>query len=126
MSVGVLHKNDELTPVSKHLQHREIRCKCSYPNCTYTLIAFAAVESFEALREAHGGPLKVNSFFRCQQHNKDVSGKPSSKHTIGYAIDIECPDGVQIEVFAEMARQAGFDVVIIYAADNFIHCQIKL
>lgn len=47
-----------------------------------------AFEVFEPLREWYGRPIKVNSFFRCEELNKKVGGSPTSQHVKGMAIDL--------------------------------------
>jgi len=46
-----------------------------------------AEKCFEPIRAWYGKPLKVNSFFRCDELNKAVKGAPTSQHTKGMAID---------------------------------------
>ena len=37
-------------------------------------------------------PFKINSAWRCEEHNKKVGGKPDSAHIYGKAADISTPD----------------------------------
>ncbi len=46
-----------------------------------------AEKCFEPIRKWYGKPLKVNSFFRCDELNKAVKGNPTSQHVKGMAID---------------------------------------
>jgi zinc D-Ala-D-Ala carboxypeptidase len=43
---------------------------------------------FEPLREWYGKPIKINSFFRCEELNKSVGGSKTSQHCKGEAIDM--------------------------------------
>ena len=45
-------------------------------------------EVLDPLREAWGGPIRVNSGYRCPELNKAVGGSPSSQHQRGEAADI--------------------------------------
>lgn len=45
-------------------------------------------EVLDPLREAWGGPIRVNSGYRCRELNKAVGGTPSSQHQRGEAADI--------------------------------------
>ena len=45
-------------------------------------------EVLDPLREAWGGPIRVNSGYRCPKLNKAVGGTPSSQHQRGEAADI--------------------------------------
>lgn len=42
----------------------------------------------DPLREAWGGPIRVNSGYRCPELNKAVGGTPTSQHQRGEAADI--------------------------------------
>lgn len=46
----------------------------------------------DPLREAWGGPIIVNSGFRCITLNSVVGGAPTSQHKEGEAADIETPN----------------------------------
>ena len=48
-----------------------------------------AEKVFEPLREWVGGPIKINSFFRCPDLNKAIGGSRKSQHCHGQAIDID-------------------------------------
>ena len=48
-----------------------------------------AEKVFEPLRKEVGGPIKVNSFFRCPELNKAIGGSSKSQHCHGQAIDID-------------------------------------
>ena len=45
-------------------------------------------EVLDPLRETWGGPIRVNSGYRCPELNKAVGGSPSSQHQRGEAVDI--------------------------------------
>jgi len=44
---------------------------------------------FEPLRKAVDAPIKINSFFRCEELNKAIGGSTKSQHCQGRAIDID-------------------------------------
>ena len=48
-----------------------------------------AEKVFEPLRDWVGGPIKINSFFRCPELNKAIGGSKTSQHCKGQAIDID-------------------------------------
>ena len=57
----------------------------------YELTNMVAVANniFEPLREWVGGPIKINSFYRCEELNKAIGGSTRSQHCEGRAIDID-------------------------------------
>ena len=48
-----------------------------------------ARQIFEPLRSYVGGPIKINSFFRCEELNTAIGGSSKSQHCKGQAIDID-------------------------------------
>ena len=61
-----------------------------------------AANIFEPLREWVGGPIKINSFFRCTDLNRAIGGSNNSQHCQGRAIDID--DTYNYKTNAEMYR----------------------
>lgn len=115
--------------LSDHINQYEIDCKCTNPRCFYTLIHPVTLHCFEKLRTLAGNKsILINSAFRCQHHNASdqVKGVEHSKHCLGYALDLVPPKGMDIYKFADYAKDAGFDVVIIYSEKGFIHCHNNL
>ena len=48
-----------------------------------------AEKVFEPLREWVKGPIKITSFFRCEELNKAIGGSSRSQHCEGRAIDVD-------------------------------------
>jgi hypothetical protein len=48
-----------------------------------------ARKCFEPLREWHGKPIGISSFYRSPKLNKAINGSPRSQHCKGQAIDID-------------------------------------
>ena len=44
---------------------------------------------FEPLRKWVGGPIKINSMFRCEELNTAIGGSSRSQHCQGRAIDVD-------------------------------------
>jgi zinc D-Ala-D-Ala carboxypeptidase len=72
-SVTALRLGIENTPSDYQLQNMEL----------------IAEKIFEPLRRAVNGPIKINSFFRCEELNKAIGGSSRSQHCQGRAIDID-------------------------------------
>lgn len=78
--------------------------------------------ALDVLRAKVGVPLRVNSGWRCEWHNRRVGGVENSKHIIGCAADIA--SGVEMfPAFREVAAQFGLRI-IEYGAKNFVHIEI--
>ena len=72
----------------------------------------------QPLRDAWGGPLKINSGYRCKELNEAVGGVESSQHRKGQAADVACADPYAL---AKLAKHLGlpYDQMGIYA--SFVH-----
>ena len=84
--------------ISKHITYKEATRSATalrlgienVPN-EYQLqnMEMVAKHVFEPLREAVDAPIKINSFFRCEELNKAIGGSTKSQHCQGRAIDID-------------------------------------
>lgn len=123
LNVFILPKNYSVD-LNEYLHTDEIKCKCRFKDCHYTLVSQQTVDAFYRTRLAFGAVLRINSFFRCQKHNDAVGGVPHSSHTTGLAVDISTRGftGKEIEKLQDIAKQ-NFDYVKTYP--TFIHCQVN-
>lgn len=72
----------------------------------------------QPLRDAWGGPLFINSGYRCLELNKAVGGVPTSQHVLGQAADVGCTDPYALAKLAKRMN-LGFDQMIVYP--SFVH-----
>jgi len=72
---------------------------------------------FEPLREWYGKPIRVNSFFRCEELNKAVRGSKTSQHRFGEAIDIDA-DEDNLKLALWIKQNLDFDQLIIEGVDD--------
>jgi zinc D-Ala-D-Ala carboxypeptidase len=87
-----------MVKISKHISYKEATRSATalrlgienVPN-QYELqnMEMVAKHVFEPLREAVDAPIKINSFFRCEELNKAIGGTTKSQHCQGRAIDID-------------------------------------
>jgi len=73
-----------------------------------------AINVFEPLREYVGGPIKINSFFRCEALNRAIGGSSRSQHCEGRAIDLDDTFGhkTNAEMFHYIRENLNFDQLI--------------
>lgn len=110
----------EKTRISRHFTFAEAACKCG---CGYARINDVLVHRLERLRALAGhNSLIVNSWCRCEKHNKAVGGAPASQHLFGVAADVRIP-GLSPAKVAALAEQAGFDGIGVYS--TFTHVDIR-
>jgi hypothetical protein len=123
LNVLIMPKN-YCVDINEYLHTDEIKCKCSFNTCHYTIVAHKTIEAFYNTRMAFGQVLRVNSFYRCQKHNEAVGGSKTSSHTTGLAVDISTRTltGKEKEKLQAIARE-NFDFVKVY--ETFIHCQLN-
>ncbi len=81
--------------ISKHISYEEgVRSNTAKreginnePNkATLKRMKLVAEKCFEPVREKHGKPLRINSFYRSPELNKAVRGSKTSQHMKGEAI----------------------------------------
>jgi zinc D-Ala-D-Ala carboxypeptidase len=79
-----------------------------------------AINVFEPLREYVGGPIKVNSFFRCEELNSAIGGSSRSQHCEGRAIDLDDTFGhkTNAEMYYYIKDNLNFDQLIWEFGDD--------
>ena len=79
-----------------------------------------AEEVFEPLRSYVGGPIKINSFFRCPELNTAIGGSHKSQHCKGQAIDIDDTFGrmTNAEMYHFIKDKLNFDQLIWEFGDD--------
>ena len=75
---------------------------------------------FEPLRKWVGGPIKINSFFRCYELNRAIGGSKKSQHMSGQAFDIDdtFKHKTNAEVFRHIKANIDFDQMIWEFGDD--------
>lgn len=76
----------------------------------------------QPLRDIWGGPLFINSGYRCPELNEKVGGVPTSQHTKGQAADVGCTDPIALARLAKNMNLV-WDQMIIYP--SFVHFSYK-
>ena len=125
----------------KHFSEKEFWCRCSQCQKGDAEMGIlpggmlggvpenvkALVENvLDPLREKYGKPIKVNSGYRCPNHNLAVGGATQSQHMKGEAADIAPMDGdaSELEKLVEIIKQNGkWDQIIVYP--TFVHVSWK-
>lgn len=88
----------------------EFVCPC----CGRGQISSSLCLFLDILRRVWGGPIFVNSGFRCEAHNVEVGGVLTSRHLIGCAADIRPSDPALVGIFKNLvsslvARRSGWE-----------------
>lgn len=113
----------------KFFKFEEFRCRCcgGLPPLAKENIEALVENVLNPARQRYGGPVLVNSGYRCQKHNAEVGGVPNSQHMRGEAADICCGDN---ERLAKIIEENGrYDQLIRYMGPGgkirFIHVSWK-
>ena len=115
--------------ISKHISHKEgvysataIRKDIDNdPNKDQMAnMKLIAEKVFEPLRKWVGGPIKINSFFRCPELNTAIGGSHKSQHCKGQAIDIDDTFGhvTNADMYYWIKNHLDFDQMIWEFGDD--------
>ncbi len=115
--------------ISKHISYKEaIRSNTALrlnidntpDEVSLTNMTGVAHNIFEPLRLWVGGPIKINSFYRCPKLNKAIGGSKRSQHCEGRAIDIDDTFGYKTnaEMFNYIRDNLNFDQMIWEFGDD--------
>lgn len=79
-----------------------------------------AINVFEPLRKWVGGPIKINSFYRCDELNTAIGGSSRSQHCQGRAIDLDDTFGhkTNAEMFDYIKKNLNYDQLIWEFGDS--------
>lgn len=108
--------------MQNYFSDKELQCKC----CGKLVLAPGFRDDINALRDAAGHEMQINSACRCPIHNKNVGGRPSSFHLTTIAGIGTCAADISITGwgtakvwrFVKIAMGMGFSIGI---ARTFIH-----
>lgn len=98
---------------------KELKCKCGCNTDTMDKMDPEFLRMLNKARSIAGKPWKVNSAYRCPEHNQKVGGKKNSAHVLGCAADISAPTSAKKFEIVNAAIQAGFTRIGI--GSNFVH-----
>lgn len=106
----------------EYFKPQEFACRCcrQLPPSVRENIESLVTEVLDPARRAYGGPVLVNSGYRCRKHNAEVGGVANSQHLRGEAADICCEDNKRL---GKIIEQGVFDQLIYYP--TFIHVSYK-
>lgn len=84
-----LIEKNKTQKLSKNFTSDEFKCKCNQKRCNASFIDKQLIEELESIRAYFNAPVKINSGYRCIEHNASVGGSINSQHTYGRAADID-------------------------------------
>ena len=105
--------------LSEHFSSSEFRCRCG---CGLEEVDAGLLTVLEAVRNATGLPVIINSGRRCNGHNREVGGKPNSAHLRGTAADVSVRDAGHRFALVAAAITAGANGVGV--GKTFVHIDV--
>lgn len=76
----------------------------------------------DSIRKDIERPIKINSGYRTEEHNRRIKGSPTSSHVKGLAVDIHVPDNAFRFALIKSAIDHGITRIGVYR--TFIHLDI--
>lgn len=113
----------------EYFRFEEFACRCCgrIPPGVRGNIEALVDNVLDPARRVFGGPVSVNSGYRCPKHNAEVGGVSGSQHLKGEAADICCSDNERLARIIE--RNGRYDQLIRYMDGNgrvrFVHVSWK-
>lgn len=105
----------------------ECKCGCKMPEEVLDNIKLLAIQ-LQSIRDYFNEPIKINSAYRCPDHNKAIGGVYSSQHVLGKASDIRITgtsssrvaDGIE-----DMVNNGCINIGGLGRYDTFTHIDIR-
>ena len=105
----------------------ECKCGCEMPPEVYSNIIKLA-NQLQILRDIVSKPIKINSAYRCEKHNKEVGGVKNSQHLFGKAADIQVK-GYKPEILAGLIDELIYDGHMLQGGigvyNTFVHYDFR-
>ena len=105
-----------MSNITKNFTENELKCPC----CGEVRMDSTFMATLQRVREQCGFGLKVNSGYRCESHNAEVSKNSRNDHTRGKAVDIHMTRRYRRAKLLKYLLNSGYfnDIAI---AKTFIH-----
>jgi hypothetical protein len=115
--------------ISEHISYREgtksntatrLGIKNTPDDYQITNMVNIGINVFEPLRKYVGGPIRINSFYRCEELNRAIGGSSRSQHCEGRAIDLDDTLGhkTNAEMYKYIKDNLSFDQLIWEFGDD--------
>ena len=115
--------------ISEHISYKEgiksntatrLGIKNTPDDYQITNMVNIGVNVFEPLRKYVGGPIRISSFYRCEELNRAIGGSSRSQHCEGRAIDLDDTLGhkTNAEMYQYIKDNLSFDQLIWEFGDD--------
>lgn len=126
LTLTVSHDGNEYFSIEGKQTHFRVREFASKDGADTVKVCVGLVYLLEAIRQATGQPVTINSGYRTQDHNTKVGGAASSQHLFGKAADIVVggkKTTAHALKIAALAEKLGATGIGLYK--NFTHVDVR-
>jgi uncharacterized protein YcbK (DUF882 family) len=114
--------------ITKDFNVSEFECRCR--NCEIGNIdnIKKLAKELQIIRDYFGKPIKINSGYRCETHNKAIGGVANSHHTLSKAADIAIKGITPKEIantLEELISSGQLRIGAIGIYNTFVHVDIR-
>lgn len=100
---------------------QEFACKCGKCGKGYPEMQPSTLSKLKQARQIAGVPFVLTSAYRCEEHNRNVGGKPNSAHLRGYAVDIKVQNSQSAMKILKALLSVGFNRIGYNSKTKFFH-----
>jgi len=117
--------------MTKNFSIKEFNCKCGCEMPSDVLVNITKLANqLQYVRDNVAMPIKINSAYRCEAHNKSVGGSKTSQHLLGKAADITIQSLKPAEVYALIEELIDMGHMLqgglgLYEEKGFVHYDIR-
>ena len=107
--------------LTANFSKEEFECPC----CQVSKMDKDFMGKLQVLRYVLERPMYINSGYRCERHNREVNGIPTSRHLIGIGADISTVGWTSADLYKVIkeAQNLGFSGIGI--SKSFIHLDTR-
>ena len=101
--------------LTRNFTNDEFKCPC----CGKEEMDRGFIARLQTAREIADTSFRINSGWRCQNHNDEVGGAKGSSHLTGHAADVQVTTSQKRFAVVDALREAGFERIGV--ARTFVH-----
>lgn len=109
--------------LTKNFSKAELECPC----CQQIMMHQKLLVALQSFRDDLDRPFRINSGYRCEEHNRKIGGAKNSKHVIGCAVDISIvnwePDDIHRLLYLATGYEQSPTGIGVYP--TFIHFDVR-
>lgn len=105
----------------RNFKKEELTCRC----CNAEGVTQQLLDTLQALRDAVGRPLRINSGFRCRKHPVERGKTGYATHPLGLAADIAIPSGGTEALYRAILARPEIKGVGYDRVRNFFHIDLR-